>query len=151
MMICQSTSITAVLEPAGFDKAVGLISAVAYKTPLDPQWANDPGMKEYIEFMKKWNPETKVDDLSAVTGYSGAVMMARVLKVAGNDLTRENIMKLATDIPLTELPVLLPGVKFGITPTDYSAYHTLRMQRFDGTKWVIFGDPITVATETAKK
>jgi ABC-type branched-subunit amino acid transport system substrate-binding protein len=142
LMVSQSTSITGVLQPAGFDKAVGLISAAAYKTPQDPQWNNDPGMQEYINFMKKWNPETKIDDLSAVTGYSGAVMMARVLKAAGNNLTRENILKLATNIPLTELPILLPGVKIGYKPNDYAPYHTLRMQRFDGTRWVMFGDPI---------
>jgi ABC-type branched-subunit amino acid transport system substrate-binding protein len=142
LMVSQSTSITGVLQPAGFDKAVGLISAAAYKTPQDPQWNNDPGMQEYINFMKKWNTETKIDDLSAVTGYSGAVMMARVLRAAGNNLTRENIQKLASNIPLTELPILLPGVKIGYKPNDYAPYHTLRMQRFDGTRWVMFGDPV---------
>jgi ABC-type branched-subunit amino acid transport system substrate-binding protein len=144
LIVSQSTSISGVLQPAGFDKAVGLISAAAFKTPLDPQWDNDPGMQQYLSFMKKWNPQTPIDDLSATTGYSGAVMMEKVLRAAGNNLTRENIMKIATNFPLTELPVLLPGVKIGYTPTDYASYHTLRMQRFDGTRWVPFGDPITV-------
>jgi ABC-type branched-subunit amino acid transport system substrate-binding protein len=148
VIVSQSTSITGVLQPAGFDKATGLISAVAFKTPLDPQWDNDPGMQEYLNFMKKWNPKTQIDELSAVTGYSGAVMMVRVLRAAGNNLTRENIMKIATNIQLTDLPVLLPGVKFGMTPKDYSPYHTLRTQRFNGTKWVPFGDPITVDSAT---
>jgi ABC-type branched-subunit amino acid transport system substrate-binding protein len=144
VVISQSTSISGVLEPAGFDKAVGLVSAVAFKTPLDPQWDNDPGMKDYIAFMKKWNPQTKIEDLSAVTGYSGAMLLEKVLRAAGNDLTRENIMKIATSMPPTELPVLLPGVKVAYKPDNYSAYHTLRTQRFDGSRWVIFGDPITV-------
>lgn len=150
IMVSQSTSITGVLQPAGYDKSVGLISAAAFKTPGDPQWANDPGVQDYLSFMKKWNPQTKYDDLSAVTGYFGAVMMAQVLREAGDNLTRENVLKVATNFPLTEFPILLPGVKVGIKPDDYSAFHTLRTQRFDGTRWVMFGDPITVNSVTAK-
>jgi ABC-type branched-subunit amino acid transport system substrate-binding protein len=150
IMVSQSTSITGVLQPAGYDKSLGLISAAAFKTPGDPQWASDSGVQQYLDFMKKWNPQTKVDDLSAVTGYFGAVLMAQVIKSAGNDLTRENIMKVATNIPLTEYPILLPGVKIGIKPDDYSAFHTLRTQRFDGTRWVMFGDPITVGSASTR-
>lgn len=149
IIVSQSTSISGVLEPAGFDKAVGLVSAAAFKTPLDPQWDNDPGMQGYLSFMKKWNPQTKIDDLSAVTGYSGAIMLEKGLRAAGDDLNRENIMKIATGFPPTDLPVLLPGVRIGFTPTDYHAYHTLRMQRFDGTRWVTFGEPITVQSMAA--
>jgi branched-chain amino acid transport system substrate-binding protein len=151
LIISQSSSIPGVLQPAGLDKAVGLVSASAFKTPLDPQWDNDAGMKQYLDFMKKWNPQTKIDDLSAVTGYSGAMMLEKVLRAAGDNLTRENIMKIATNWPATDLPVLLPGVKIGFTSNDYSPYHTLRTQRFDGTRWVIFGDPITVENASTKK
>ena len=43
-----------------------------------------------------------------------------VLKQAGNDLSRENIMKAATNLPdTTTLPMVLPGIKISSSPTDY--------------------------------
>jgi branched-chain amino acid transport system substrate-binding protein len=35
------------LESAGFDKSVGVVTAAYLKDPTDPQWDNDPGMKEF--------------------------------------------------------------------------------------------------------
>ena len=55
------------------------------------------------------------------------------LKQAGNDLSRENIMKAATNLPdTTTLPMVLPGIKISSSPTDYRPMKSMRLVQFDG-------------------
>ena len=42
----------------------------------------------------------------------------QVLKQAGNDLSRENIMRQAENLRDLELPMLLPGIKVNTSPTE---------------------------------
>ena len=51
-----SASSISFLEPAGLENAVGLISSSNQKDPLDAQWADDAGVKEYLAFMKQYLP-----------------------------------------------------------------------------------------------
>ena len=44
--------------------------------------------------------------------------MVQVLKQCGDDLSRENIMKQATNLKDLELPLLLPGIKVNTSPTN---------------------------------
>ena len=41
-----SQSISAVLEPAGLENAIGILSGSFAKDPTDPTWKDDPDMKE---------------------------------------------------------------------------------------------------------
>src|ERR1700726_3675221 len=52
-----SSSIGSVMKPAGFENSQGIISAAYLKDASDPQWNNDPGMKQFYEFMAKDFPE----------------------------------------------------------------------------------------------
>ena len=47
--------------------------------------------------------------------------LVQVLKQAGSDLSRENIMRQATNLRDLELPMLLPGIKINTSPADYYA------------------------------
>ncbi len=58
-----SASSISFLEPAGLDNAVGLISSSNQKDTMDPQWAEDPGVKEYFAFMKQNLPERRSQQL----------------------------------------------------------------------------------------
>ena len=75
-----------------------------------------------------------------VNGYNSAATLVQVLKQAGSDLSRENIMRQATNLRDLELPMLLPGIKINTSPTDYYAVQQSQMMRFDGKRWVRFGD-----------
>ncbi len=105
-----SVSIKAVLEPAGLDKSTGLITAHYHKDPGDPGYANEPAMKEWVEFMKKYYPEGNLADSFNMYGYLAAQTMVQVLKQCGNDLSRENVMKQAASLDLA-LPLLHEGIK----------------------------------------
>jgi branched-chain amino acid transport system substrate-binding protein len=136
-----STSIAAVLQPAGFEKAKGVISIAYLKDPTDPQWQNDPALKDWLAWMKAYYPEGNVADNFNVTGYAIAQTLAAVLKQCGEDLTRENIMKQAGHFEL-ELPMLLPGIKITTSATDFRPIKQMRLQQFDGEHWVLSSDLI---------
>ena len=135
-----ASSIGAVLTPAGLDKSTGLITALYLKDPLDTLWAKDPGMQRWREFMNKYMPEANQADFNYVYGYGAAQLMTLVLKACGDDLTRENLMKQATSIKDLTLDVTLPGIKYNTGPNDYFLVQQLQLARFDGKRWVLFGD-----------
>ena len=54
--------------------------------------------------------------------------------------TRENLLKQATNIAGLELPLLLPGVQISTSASDYFAIEQMQLQRFDGKRWVRFGN-----------
>ena len=70
-----SISITAVIQPAGPEKAVGIITAGYLKDPTDPQWQGTPEYKDWLAWMKKYNPSANVADANNVYGYSVAQTM----------------------------------------------------------------------------
>jgi len=121
------------LESAGFEKSVGVITAQYLKDPTDPGWADDPGMKEFMAWKTKYAPEADVSNPVWYYGYTMAQALVVVLKQAGKDLSRENIMHAATHLPdTTTLPLVLPGIKIGTSPTDYQAMKGMRLVQFDG-------------------
>ncbi|GGC74746.1 ABC transporter substrate-binding protein [Chelatococcus reniformis] len=134
-----SNSVAGVLEPAGLEAAVGVVTTSPYKTPSDPTWANDPGMRDYLAFMKSYLPSDKPDDIIAVTGYSTAQAAAEILKRSGDDLTRANVLKQATHLEGLSLPLLLPGIVFQASGGGYPTLEETRFARFDGKTWVLFG------------
>jgi len=135
-----STSIPIVLQPAGLESSIGLLSSAYVKDPLDPAFENDSGLKDWRAWMSKYLPGEDVRRSSFVFGYNSAAALVQVLKQAGNDLSRENIIRQATNLRDVELPMLLPGIKVNTSPTDYYPVQQLQLVRFDGRRWVRFGD-----------
>jgi branched-chain amino acid transport system substrate-binding protein len=131
-----------VLEPAGLDKSVGLMSSSVTKDPADPQWRDDAGIKEYLAIMKRYYPDGDLDDWSNVGGFTTAQLLVHVLKQCGDDLTRENVMRQAASIQNLELPLLLPGIRVNTSKTDYLPVDQIQLTRFDGKRWVRIGELI---------
>ena len=132
-----------VIGPVGDDKLKGLMSTDSTKDPTNPAWAEDPAVKEYLAWVDKYVPtQDRESDRASPLGYVSAQTMVEVLKRAGNDLTRENIMKIATSLDNLPLPLLLPGITLNTSATDYFPIHTLQLKRYDGTRWQLVGKPI---------
>ena len=104
-----SASVGSVIKPAGFQNAQDIISAAYLKDASDPQWNDDPGMKEFYAFLAKDFPEGDKLDQGTVVGYGVAQTLVHVLKQCGDNLTRENIMKQAASIKDFRTEVMLPG------------------------------------------
>jgi branched-chain amino acid transport system substrate-binding protein len=132
-------SVGSVLKPAGFENAQGLLSAAYGKDGADPQWDNDEGMKKFYAFLAKYAPDANRADGSVVYGYAQAQTLVQVLKQAGDDLTRANIMKQAANLKDLVLDTSLPGVKINTSPTDFYPIEQLQMMRFKGEKYELFG------------
>src|ERR1700684_3037072 len=133
-------SVGSVLQPAGFENAQGILSAAYAKDGADPQWAKDEGMKKFYAFLAKYAPDANKADGSVVFGYGQAQTMVQVLKQAGDNLTRDNIMKQATSLKDFAPDTLLPGVKINTSATDFAPIEQLQMMQFKNGQWVMFGD-----------
>ncbi|MGV2981011.1 ABC transporter substrate-binding protein [Camelimonas sp. ID_303_24] len=134
-----AASVAGVLEPAGLDNSVGVISVTYAKDPTDPAWDADPGMKRWHAFMDKYMPGANKGDLNYTTGYYIADFATRLLKACGDDLTRENLMKQAANVPGWEFDTLIPGVKAQTSPTDFAPLKQMQMMVFDGKRWKLTG------------
>lgn len=144
----NATSVGAVMQPAGLEASKGVISVNYGKDPLDPTWKDDPGMKKYFDFMAKYFPEGDKNSNFNVYGYSTAQLMVHVLKQCGDDLTRENVLRQATNLKNVQLDLALPGIVGNTTPNDYRVNKQLQMMRFNGERWELFG-PILEDTGAA--
>jgi branched-chain amino acid transport system substrate-binding protein len=138
-----SASIGSVITPAGMENAQGIISSNYLKDPTDPQWKTDAGMKAWNEFLDKYFPEANRSDASVMYAYTVAQGLVHVLKACGDNLTRENIMKQAASIKDLELGGLLPGIKVNTSATDFAPLAQLRLMKFKGDTWDLFGDIIS--------
>jgi branched-chain amino acid transport system substrate-binding protein len=144
----NAVSVGAVMKPAGLEASKGVISTNYGKDPADPQWVNDAGMKRYFDFMAKYYPEGDKDSTINTYGYSTTQLLIHVLKQCGDDLTRENVLKQATNLKNVELDLALPGIKGNTTPNDYRVNKQLQMMKFNGERWELFG-PILEDTGVA--
>jgi branched-chain amino acid transport system substrate-binding protein len=138
-----SISVGAVMQPAGLEKSVGIISAGYLKDPTDPQWQGTPEYNEWLAWMKKYNSSANVSDSFAVYGYSVAQTMVTVLKASGDNLTRENVMQQAASIHDLKLPMLLPGITVSTSADDFAPIKQMQLEKFDGTTWKLFGEVIS--------
>ena len=135
-----SSSIASILQPAGLDNANGAITIANQKNPLDPQWRDDPGMKDYKEFMKRWAPGLDPNESLNLSGITLTRLMLDVLRKCGDDLTRENVLRQMLSLKDYSSNLMLPGVTITTGAQDYELYGATRLQRFNGQSWVPFGD-----------
>ena len=139
-MTYTASSITATLKPAGLEKCKGLIAAAFSKDPTDPRWKDDSGCKEWAAFVAKYLTAADLIDFNATVAFGVAAMLVQVLKQCGDNLSRENIMRQATNIEDLELPMLLPGVRANTSPDNFYPIRQMQLSRFNGESWELFGD-----------
>lgn len=140
VLLSGVSGISAVLAPAGLVASTGAITAVWLKSSEDSMWDADEGMKEYRAFMKEWAPNETLDD--GMFPYATAQIIVEILKKCGDDLTRENLIRQATNVREYQLPMFLPGVTINITPSRRIAWRKARMARFDGVRWVLLDEVV---------
>jgi branched-chain amino acid transport system substrate-binding protein len=138
-------SVVATLKPAGLEISKGIVSNFYLKDPTDPTWTNDAGYKWWVGFMDKYYPKGDKTDSLNVYGPSNAATVVHVLKMCGNELTRANVMKQAANLHHFRVPMLLPGIAINTSPTDFAPVKQVRMARFDGQRWQLFGPLLTGA------
>ena len=141
-----SSSVAATLTPAGVENAKGILTDQFWKDPTDPQWKDDPAFLEWVAFMDRYYPGGDENDAFNVTGPSLAHSLVQVLKQCGDDLSRENIMKEAANLHHFRPPMPLPGIEINTGPTDFAPIKQIRLARFDGRRYQLFGPVISGQT-----
>lgn len=136
-----SNSVASVLTPAGLEKSVDIVSAAYIKDPLDPQFRDDPAMQRWRRFMAQYDPDGDIKDYLNIYGYTVAQVLVQVLRQCGDELTRENVMKQAAHLDMAP-DTLQPGIRVTTSPTDFFPFKQLRLEKFNGTTWVPFGEVI---------
>ena len=134
-----ANSVGATLQPAGLDISKGIVSDFYLKDPTDPQWKDDPGFKAWLDFMDKYYPSGDKNDSGNLYGPAIAATTVQVLKQCGNDLTRENVMRQAANLHDFTVPLLLPSVAINTSQNDFAPIKQVRMGRFNGERWELFG------------
>ena len=119
------------------------VTSVGYlKDPTDPQWASDAGMALYntvIALCKTCQPNNGFN----IYGVAVAWSMVDVLKQAGSNLTRANVMSIAASgLNETNNPFLLPGVVVKTTPTDHFPITQEQVITWSNNGWHLQGSLI---------
>jgi hypothetical protein len=117
----------------------------AFKDPTDPEWRNCAGYKWWVELMDKYRPNGDKSDNGNVYGSSVAATTVQVLEQCGDNLTRENVMRQAANLHDFTLPMLQPGITVNTSPSDFAPIKQVRMERFDGERFLTFGPVSTAA------
>ena len=142
-----SSSIAGTLKPAGLDKSIGVIVGTTNKDPTDPGWDNDEGIKAYRAFFEKYLPGADIANTSYLTGYQQGILLEQILKQCGDDLSRDNILRQAKSLRDMVIPTALPGIKVNTSPTNNMVWTQMRLQRWNGTSWELFGDVLDAASD----
>jgi branched-chain amino acid transport system substrate-binding protein len=135
-----SVSVAAVMKPAGFDNAQGIITASYLMDATDKQWADNAEMKAWSAWMDKWIPGGNKADANHIYAYAVSFLMTETLKRCGDDLTRANLMKQAASFQKFRVPLLLPGITVSTSATDFYPIQAVQLQRFKGETWELFGE-----------
>ena len=142
-----SSSVAGTLKPAGLDKSVGVIVGTTNKDPIDPKWTNDEGMKAYLAFFEKYLPGADISNTSYLTGYQQGILLEQILKQCGDDLSRANILRQAKSLKDFEISTALPGIKVNTSAKNNMVWTQMRLQRWNGASWELFGDVLDAASE----
>jgi len=132
------------LKAAGHEQSTGVISTFFVRDPSDPQWQGTPALADFEAWQKKYGADLSRDDPQNVNGYVLAQLMVETLKRCGDNLTRANVIEQATHISNFAAKMLLPGVTISYSPTDYSPFHKLQIEQFDGTRYRPLGAPVSI-------
>ena len=127
------------MRPTGMEISKDILSSGYLKDPSSPLWKDDPAVKEWETFMAAYYPEGDRTNTFTAYGYLVAQTMVHVLRQCGDDLSRENVMRQATNIKNLELGLLLPGIKISTSPTDYFPVKQMQMTRFNGETIELIG------------
>lgn len=124
-----------VLAMAGFDKAQGIITANSYVDATSPSWSD--AAKPFDDFAAKYLPNAGTANFGfLVAGYVSGQAMVQVLRQCGDDLSRENIMRQATNLKDFHPVGLIPGISYFTSPTKYFPITEVAIQHFDGQHWI---------------
>ena len=117
----------------------GAVSIAFLKDPADVAWRDDPAIKLYRTIMSRYAKGAKVKDVNHLYGMAVAYETVKVLKAAGETLTRASVGAQMRKLKDASNPFLLPGVTIRTTTTDRFPIEQALLQRWSKGSWKSFG------------
>jgi len=146
-----ASQVGAVLVPAGLENAQDAITAIYLKDPTDPALASNEDVLKFKEFLKKYMPDADENNSLYTIGYAMADSMAHVLRQAGDDLTRENVMKSALSLKNFKPGMIYEGITMNTSPTDHFPFEEMQIMQFKGDRWTPQGGVISAQPKVKGK
>ncbi|MER7367934.1 ABC transporter substrate-binding protein [Nonomuraea wenchangensis] len=128
----------AVLQPVGYDKVQGVITAGFQKDPAAPEWADDPAVRTYLTALERYAPEADPGSQQVVFGWLAAEAFVKTLRRMRCP-SREALRAAAHRLDDVRLGMLLPGITLSTGPGDAFPIEAEQLSRFQGERWVPFG------------
>jgi branched-chain amino acid transport system substrate-binding protein len=138
LLVNPASNLGTVIRPAGFEASQGIISAQFMKDPTSPAFKDDADVKAWREWKAAYNQSANEGDWWNWQCYATSYTIEHVLKRAGNDLRRANIMKIASDLRDFTVPMFLDGIKVSTGLTDYAAIKQMKLMKLSGERWELF-------------
>lgn len=142
-VVNASSSIAAVLKPAGLEASQGIFTSSFLKDASDPAFKEDPAVKSFLEFMRTYYPDGDPVSNITMTGYAMAQTFEKVLQIAGDDVSSESIMRAAISLKGLKLDLLIDGIEINTSPTDYRPIKQMQMMKFQGESWLRIGSVVS--------
>ncbi|RJL05517.1 branched-chain amino acid ABC transporter substrate-binding protein [Paracoccus aestuarii] len=143
-LVSVSNAKSAVLEPAGLAFSDGIITTQYLKEPSSPAYAEDADVAAWHDFRDNYFRAGSEGNWWDWSCYSASFAIEHVLNEAGDDLTRTNLMAVASGLKDLETPMLLDGITLTTGPDDFAPIEAMSLMRFNGDSWELFGDVMNV-------
>jgi len=138
--VSSASNIMVLASEGGTNRVVnGSLSIVFLKDPTDPKWRNDAAVKLYRSVLKRYAPGANANDVYHVYGMAVAWTTVELLKKIGKNLTRDALVKAASNMDIPRNPFLLPGIALKTGPKDHFPIEQMLLQRWDKGAWKSFG------------
>ena len=73
-----------------------------------------------------------------MTAYNLSTALVEVLRRCGNDVTRDNVMKIVANLDFV-IDTYIPGIRIKTSSTDFYPIEQVQMMKFTGERWQLFG------------
>ena len=136
-----------VLSQVGFDKVQNVVTALYVKDASDPEFADDEGVKLYLEKLAQYAPDADPSNSFHIYGWSVAQSFYKVLE-ATECPTRESLMETVRSLDNVEVDTLIDGVTMTTEgEEDGFPLEAMQVAIFEGESWARQGEVIDTREE----
>lgn len=140
-----------VFKAVGYENSKGVITGTFLKDVTSPKWEGDADVIEFKKFLTNtFGSDVDPNNFMYQAGFVTGKALVKLLELCGDDLSRENIMKNASNFSYAA-PLMMPGIEYKVSPDDFRPFKSLYLVQFDGNSWVQLGDKYTISTLEAEK
>ncbi len=149
IFVTYAASSPTTMKTAGGENAKGVLTGQFVKPVGSPDFASDPGVKEYLADCDKFKPRFDKNDSLAQMGYLMGDATVQVLEHM-QEPTRKAMLAAARNLHNIELGLLYPGIKLNTGPGDQFPIEAMQLFQFDGEAFHPIGKVIDYEGHTPK-